>query len=112
MRCVQYPSKTSYTDLRDGSFPGIRSVIWTQCPLLHGRVSWRWYVVLERSFPTYNTTHLLDDVMLSVFAIGFKIRGFKPGRGDRYLRAIKIRNTPSFGAEEKPSAYVLRLYVF
>jgi hypothetical protein len=40
--------------------------------------------------------------MVSVLAIGPKFRGLKPGRGDRILRAIKIRNTPSFGGQLKP----------
>jgi hypothetical protein len=31
-----------------------------------------------------------------------KGRGFKPGQGDGFLRAIKIRSTPSFGWEVKP----------
>jgi hypothetical protein len=29
-------------------------------------------------------------VVVSVIAAGFKGRGFKPGRGDAFLRAIKI----------------------
>jgi hypothetical protein len=39
-----------------------------------------------------------------------KGRGFKPGRGDGYLRTIKIRNTPSFGWEVKPEVHVVRFY--
>jgi hypothetical protein len=35
--------------------------------------------------------------VVSVLAIGPKGRGFKPGRGDRLLRAIKICSRPSFG---------------
>jgi hypothetical protein len=46
----------------------------------------------------------LSGVMVSVFAIGPKVCGFKPGRGDGFLRAIKMHITPSFGGEEKPSA--------
>jgi hypothetical protein len=42
--------------------------------------------------------------MVSVLAIGPKVRGFRPGRGDGILRAIKIRSTLSFGGEVKPSA--------
>jgi hypothetical protein len=38
----------------------------------------------------------------SVLATGPKGRGFKPGRGDGFLRAIKICSTPSFGWEVKP----------
>jgi hypothetical protein len=40
--------------------------------------------------------------VVSVFATGSNGRGFKPGRGDVSLRAIKIRSTPSFGWEVKP----------
>jgi hypothetical protein len=39
--------------------------------------------------------------MVSVFAIGPKVRGFKLGRDDGFLRVIKIRNTPSFGGSER-----------
>jgi hypothetical protein len=42
--------------------------------------------------------------MISVLAIGYKVHWFKPGRGDEFLRAIKIRSTPSFGGEVKPMA--------
>jgi hypothetical protein len=39
--------------------------------------------------------------VVSVLATGPKARGFEPGQGDRFLRAIKIRTTPSFGYEVK-----------
>jgi hypothetical protein len=39
-----------------------------------------------------------------VLAIGSMVSGFKPGRGDRFLRAIKIRRTPSLEEKVKPSA--------
>jgi hypothetical protein len=42
--------------------------------------------------------------MVSVFATGPKYRGFKPGAGDGFLSATKIRSTPSFGGEVKPEA--------
>jgi hypothetical protein len=42
--------------------------------------------------------------MISVLAIGPSVRGFRPGRGGGFLRAIKIRSTPSFGGEVKPEA--------
>jgi len=42
--------------------------------------------------------------MISVIAIGLKLRGFKPVRGDGFLRAMKMRNTPSFRGEVKLSA--------
>jgi hypothetical protein len=46
----------------------------------------------------------LGGVMVSMLATGPKVRGLKPDRGDGYLRAIKIRSTPCFGGEVKPSA--------
>jgi hypothetical protein len=44
----------------------------------------------------------LGDVVVSVLATGSKRRGFEPGQGDGFLRAIKIRSTPPFGWEVKP----------
>jgi hypothetical protein len=41
----------------------------------------------------------LGGVMVSVFIIALKVCGFKPGRGDGFLTAIKIRSTSSFGEE-------------
>jgi hypothetical protein len=41
--------------------------------------------------------------MIIVLAFETKIRGFKPGRGDGFLRAIKINSMPFFGGELKPS---------
>jgi hypothetical protein len=43
-------------------------------------------------------------IMVSVLATGPKVRGFKAGRGDGCLRAIKIRSTSSLGGEIKPEA--------
>jgi hypothetical protein len=40
--------------------------------------------------------------MVSVLVIRPKVRGFKPSRGDRFLRAITIRSIPSFLWEVKP----------
>jgi hypothetical protein len=42
--------------------------------------------------------------VVSVLVTGPKDRRFKPDRGDEFLRAIKIRSTPSFGWEVKPEA--------
>jgi hypothetical protein len=50
------------------------------------------------------TTSRLGGVTVSVLAIKSNIHGFKHGQGDGLLRAIKIRSTPSFGGEVKPSA--------
>jgi hypothetical protein len=49
--------------------------------------------------------------VVSVLATGPKRRGFEPGQGDGFLRAIKIRSTPSFGWEAKPEGPMsLRFY--
>jgi hypothetical protein len=40
--------------------------------------------------------------VVSVLATGPKGRWFEPGQCDGFLRAIKIRCTPSFGWEVKP----------
>jgi hypothetical protein len=45
--------------------------------------------------------------MVSVLAIGTYVSGLKPGRGNGFLRAIKIHRTPSLGGGgggEKPEA--------
>jgi hypothetical protein len=44
----------------------------------------------------------LGGVVVSVLDTGPKGGGFKPGRDDLFLRAIKIRSTPSFVWEVKP----------
>jgi hypothetical protein len=44
----------------------------------------------------------LSGVVFGVLATGPKGRGFKPSRGDGFLRAIKICSTPSFRCEVKP----------
>jgi hypothetical protein len=46
----------------------------------------------------------LGGVVVSVLATGHKGRGFKLDRGDGFLRAVKIRGTPSFGLEVQPEA--------
>jgi hypothetical protein len=43
----------------------------------------------------------LGGVVVSVLATGPKGHGFKPGQGDEFLRAIKIRSAPFFGWEVK-----------
>jgi hypothetical protein len=44
----------------------------------------------------------LCGVLVSVLATGPKGIGFEPGQRDGFLRAIKIRITPSFGWKVKP----------
>jgi hypothetical protein len=50
----------------------------------------------------YMSLHRLGGVVVSVPATGPKGRGFEPGQGDGFLRAIKICSTSSFGWEVKP----------
>jgi hypothetical protein len=53
----------------------------------------------------------LGGIVVSVLATGSKGRGFKPGRDDVFLKAIKIRSTLSFGWEVKlevPCRKILR----
>jgi hypothetical protein len=45
----------------------------------------------------------LGGLVVSVLATGPKVRGFKPGRGRWIFKGDKIRSTPSFGGEVKPS---------
>jgi hypothetical protein len=42
--------------------------------------------------------------MISVLPTGPKIRGFKPGREDRFLRVSEVRGTISFRGEENTVA--------
>jgi hypothetical protein len=42
--------------------------------------------------------------MVSVLTTAPEVRGFKPSRGDGFLRAIKIRSTTYFGQDVKTSA--------
>jgi hypothetical protein len=51
--------------------------------------------------------------VVSVLATGPKVRGFEHGQGDVFLRAIKMRSTPSFGLEvtpDVPCRKILRHY--
>jgi hypothetical protein len=47
--------------------------------------------------------------MVSVSVIGPKVREFKPGRADRFLRAIKILSTPFFGGEVTLRPHVVKI---
>jgi hypothetical protein len=51
-----------------------------------------------------SVAYSVGGVLFSLLAIRPNVRGFKPGRGDLFLRAIQIRSTPSFGAEVNPEA--------
>jgi hypothetical protein len=52
----------------------------------------------------------LGDLVIIVFAVRPKVRGFRPRRDERYgfLRAIKFRCTTSIGGEVKHSRTLLR----
>jgi hypothetical protein len=50
------------------------------------------------------TMKAVDALMVIVLDIGPKVRGFKPERGNGFLKAIKICSMPPFGGEVKPSA--------
>jgi hypothetical protein len=53
----------------------------------------------------------LGDVVVGVLATGPKGCGFEPGQGDGFLRAIKIRSTPSSRMGNKAgSSHVVRFY--
>jgi hypothetical protein len=41
--------------------------------------------------------------VVSVLAIGPKIRGLKSGRGDGFLRSVRIRSTTCLGGKVKAS---------
>jgi hypothetical protein len=56
----------------------------------------------EKLYFEYINKSRLCDVVVSMLATGPKGHGFKPGWGDGFLRAIKIRSTPSFRWEVKP----------
>jgi hypothetical protein len=53
----------------------------------------------------------LGGVKVNVLATGPKFRRFKPGRGDGFLKAIKICSTTSFGEEVKPKKQYRKLAV-
>jgi hypothetical protein len=63
----------------------------------------RYGLLPKRSTP-HESNHVrsrLAGVVVSVLATGPKGRGFKAGRGDGYLRAMKIRSKTSFGSDGK-----------
>jgi hypothetical protein len=52
----------------------------------------------------------LGGVKVSLLAIGSKVHGYKAGRGDGFLKAMKIHSKTSIEGEVKPSAHVVRFY--
>jgi hypothetical protein len=84
-----------------------RSVKWLQGSILYRKLQilgclWKLTYQLMRLKTRSKVQSRLGGVMVSVLATGPKGHGFKPGRGDWILRAIKIRSTPSFGGGLKP----------
>jgi hypothetical protein len=67
----------------------------------HDKLKWRYYS------PGVNR---VGGVVVSVLAIGSKGCGFVPGQDDGFLRAIKIRCTPSLGWEVNRRSHVVRFY--
>jgi hypothetical protein len=70
--------------------------------LAHQYQFWRTWCRAESKL--YISSRLLGGAVVSVIAIRPKFRGFRPGRGCGFLRAIKISSTPFFGGEVKPQA--------
>jgi hypothetical protein len=68
----------------------------------YGQSSKQFLILLLRSIEVSSKCSRLGGVVVSVLATGPMVRGFKPGRGDGLLRAIRIRSTLSYGWEEKP----------
>jgi hypothetical protein len=72
----------------------------------HGQLNFK---TVERGNESWRTWGLRwsdssSGVVVTVFTTGPKGRGFKPSRGDGFLRAINFRSTHSFGWEVKPEA--------
>jgi hypothetical protein len=69
------------------------------------KTAWKTYVCRRKhTFKLYLCR--LGGVVVSVLATGPKGCGLKTGQGDGFLRAIKIRNTNSFGWKNKVGQHV------
>jgi hypothetical protein len=65
----------------------------------------------HRKASTYTGQRRLGDVVVSVLTTGPKVCGFEPGQDDGFLRAIKIRSTPSSRMGSKVGrSHVVRFY--
>jgi hypothetical protein len=67
------------------------------------------HALIQRPLMSVVQTRRLVGVVVSVLATGPKGRGFEPGQGVGFLRAIKIRSTSSFGWEVKPEFPCLKI---
>jgi hypothetical protein len=67
---------------------------------------WKVALVLNFKYPQFcNHWQVpLKGLVVTVLAIGPKVRGFKPSREQRIFKGDKIRRMTSFGGEIKPSA--------
>jgi hypothetical protein len=52
--------------------------------------------------------NIISGLVVTVLPIGPKVRGFKSDRGQWIFKSDKIRNTPSFVGDVKPSALCLK----
>jgi hypothetical protein len=50
------------------------------------------------------TVVILGGIVVSVLAIGPRVVGFKPGRGDGFFKGDEMCSTLYFGGEVKPSS--------
>jgi hypothetical protein len=69
---------------------------------MHGHPQATKNMFIKKTTTLSYTTVVLGGVMVSVLAIGPKVRGSKPGRGQWIFNGDKIRSTPSFGGKVKP----------
>jgi hypothetical protein len=51
----------------------------------------------------------LGGVMVRILALRAKVRGFEPGQGDGFFKALKISCTPSLGSKSD-GPHVTRFY--
>jgi hypothetical protein len=65
----------------------------------------------HEKFQVYQCVYIWSPcgVMVSMLAVGPKVRGLKPDGGDGFLRAIKIHSTTSFRGEVKLSALCYKI---
>jgi hypothetical protein len=64
------------------------------------------FLVLRRvkvSTKQRDPKYILNILVVIVFAIGPKVRGFRPREDDGFVREIKVRITTFFGGEVKPA---------
>jgi hypothetical protein len=65
---------------------------------------------IDNDVEQYRVTCRLGGVVVSVLTTGPEDREFEPGQGDGFLRATKIRSTPSFGRKRSWKSHLVRFY--